>query len=203
LEGERAPEARLAECDGILVPGGFGVRGIEGMIRAARHAREKGIPYLGICLGLQIMVIEYARTILGLDGANSTEFAPETGQPVVSLLEEQVDIKAYGGTMRLGRSESVLAAGSRIFEAYGAKSIFERHRHRYEVSNKYRKALEKAGLAVSGLTADGSLVESVEWSDHPWGVGVQFHPEFTSRPKAPGPLFSRFISACLAAQGEK
>ncbi len=202
LEGERDLAVPLAGCDGILVPGGFGLRGIEGMIKTAAYARQNNIPYLGICLGLQIMVIEYARNVLGLKEANSTEFAPETKHPVVSLLEEQVDIKAYGGTMRLGRSETRLLASTRIAEAYGAEVIFERHRHRYEVSNAYRQALQDGGLVVSGLTPDGALVESIEWPGHPWGVGVQFHPEFISKPKSPSPLFSRFIAACLAAQAQ-
>jgi CTP synthase len=144
------------------------------------------------------MVIEYARTVLGLADANSTEFAQETKNPVVSLLEEQVDVKNYGGTMRLGRGDSHVASGTRVAAAYGRRVISERHRHRYEVSNRYRRQLEDAGLVVSGLTPDESLVESVEWPDHPWGVGVQFHPEFTSRPTAAGPLFKAFIEACLA-----
>jgi len=170
------------------------------MIRAAQYAREKKVPYLGICLGMQIMVIEYARNLLGLKDANSTEFAHEVKNPVVSLLEEQVDIKAYGGTMRLGRSDTHIKAGTRIHAAYGAEVISERHRHRYEVANLYRKNLEAAGLIVSALTPDASLVESVEWPDHPWGVGVQFHPEFKSKPLAPSPLFSHFIRACLESQ---
>jgi CTP synthase len=200
LEDRRDLDEAFTDCDGVLVPGGFGLRGIEGMVRAAQWARERKVPYLGICLGMQIMVIEYARSVLGLKEANSTEFAPETKCPVVSLLEEQVDIKAYGGTMRLGRSETHLKPGTRIHEAYGAEVIGERHRHRYEVSNRYRAALEDAGLLVSGLTPDAQLVESMEWPDHPWGVGVQFHPEFMSKPLAPSPLFSRFVAACLAAQ---
>jgi CTP synthase len=168
------------------------------MVRAVRYARESKLPYLGICLGMQIMVIEYARSALGWPDANSTEFAPETKHPVISLLEEQVDVKNYGGTMRLGRGDSHLAAGTRIAAAYSRRVISERHRHRYEVSNKHRRQLEEAGLVVSALTADESLVEAVEWPDHPWGVGVQFHPEFTSRPTAAGPLFAAFIHACLA-----
>jgi CTP synthase len=200
LEDGRDLASAFADCDGILVPGGFGLRGIEGMILSARYAREKKVPYLGICLGMQIMVIEYSRACLGLKEANSTEFEPEAKQPVVSLLEEQVDIKTYGGTMRLGRSDTHLKPGSRIHAAYGAEVISERHRHRYEVSNQYRKGLEDAGLILSGLTPDATLVESVEWPDHPWGVGVQFHPEFKSKPLSPSPLFSSFITACLAAQ---
>jgi CTP synthase len=203
FEGEELEEGRdLAEafkgCDGMLVPGGFGSRGIEGMIRAARFARESKLPYFGICLGLQIMVVEYARAKLGLADANSTEFAPDSKNPVVSLLEEQVDVKNYGGTMRLGRGDSKLVPNTRIAAAYGRRVISERHRHRYEVSNRYRKPLEDAGLVLSALTADESLVEAVEWPDHPWGVGVQFHPEFTSRPTEAGPLFAAFIQACLA-----
>jgi CTP synthase len=200
LEDGRDLTAAFSDCDGILVPGGFGLRGIEGMIRAAQYARERKVPYLGICLGMQIMVIEYSRALLGLKDANSTEFSPESKYPVVSILEEQVDIKAYGGTMRLGRSDTHLLPGTHIHAAYGAEVISERHRHRYEVANHYRKDLEGAGLIVSGLTPDASLVESVEWPDHPWGVGVQFHPEFKSKPLAPSPLFSHFVTACLAAQ---
>ena len=203
LEDGRDLDEALGGCDGVLVPGGFGMRGIEGMIRSARWAREKKVPYLGICLGLQIMVIEYARHVLGLTGAHSSEFSPETEHPVVSLLEEQVDIKAFGGTMRLGKSDSHLAPGTKIAAAYGTAVISERHRHRYEVSNRYRKRLEAAGLVMSGLTPDGSLVESVEWPGHPWGVGVQFHPEFKSKPVAPSPLFSRFIAACRESKKKK
>jgi CTP synthase len=200
LEDGRSLSEAFAECDGVLVPGGFGLRGIEGMVRAAQYAREKKVPYLGICLGMQIMVIEYARNILGLKDANSTEFSPETKTPVVSLLEEQLDIKSYGGTMRLGKSDTHLKVDTRIHAAYGAEVISERHRHRYEISNRYRADLEAAGLLVSGLTPDSSLVESVEWPDHPWGVGVQFHPEFKSKPLAASPLFSHFIAACLVSQ---
>jgi CTP synthase len=203
LEDGRDLDAALGDCDGVLVPGGFGARGIEGMIRAARWAREKRVPYLGICLGLQIMVVEYARSVLGLEGAHSTEFSPDTPHPVVSLLEEQVDIKAYGGTMRLGKSDTRLAAGTKIAAAYGTELISERHRHRYEVSNIYRDRLQAAGLVVSGLTMDSSLVESVEWPDHPWGVAVQFHPEFKSRPLTASPPFSGFIRACAEARKKR
>ena len=197
IEKEFAPKDKLAEVDGILIPGGFGQRGILGMVKTARFAREHGIPLLGICLGMQIMVIEYARNILGLEDADSTEFSPQTAHPVVSLLEEQVDVTLYGGTMRLGSSKSVLADGSKIREAYGAGEIWERHRHRYEVSNAYRRQLSGAGLVIGGLTPEEALVESVEWPDHPWGVGVQFHPEFRSTPIEPHPLFSRFIRASV------
>jgi CTP synthase len=188
----------LGAVDGILVPGGFGERGIEGMIRAARWAREHKVPYFGICLGMQIMVIEYARTMLGWADSHSSEFDPDTPRPVVGLLEDQIDVKAYGGTMRLGASLSILEPGSRIHEVYGTDTISERHRHRYEVSNAYRQALEAAGLRITSTTEDGSLVEAVEWPDNPWSIGVQFHPEFKSRPVAAHPLFSGFIAACLA-----
>jgi CTP synthase len=182
--------------DGVLVPGGFGERGIEGMIRAAEIARTGRIPYFGICLGLQIMVIEFARHVLGLSEANSTEFAPHGPDPVVSLLEEQENVKVMGASMRLGSSPSFLKEGTRIKGIYRVPVIHERHRHRYEVSNRYRAPLEQGGLVMSGTTDNGELVESVEWGDHPWGVGVQFHPEFKSKPTAPHPLFRSFVEAC-------
>jgi CTP synthase len=191
-------DALLGGIDGILVPGGFGERGIEGMIVAAGYAREKGLPYFGICLGMQIMVIEYARHVLGWKDAHSTEFNKTSAHPVVSLLEEQIDVKAYGGTMRLGASESITRPGTGIRRAYGSDAIVERHRHRYEVDNKARPELEKAGLVVSATTPDGSLVESCEWPGHPWGVGVQFHPEFKSRPTKAHPLFKSFVAQCLS-----
>jgi len=183
--------------DGILVPGGYGQRGSGGMVKAALHARRSGLPYFGVCLGLQIMVIEWARDVLGWADADSTEFNPESPHAVVSLLEEQVDVKSYGGTQRLGKSDSVLAEGSLIRKIYGAETIQERHRHRYEVSNVFRGELQRSGLRISGLTPDGSLVEAVEWPEHPWGLGVQFHPEFKSRPVSPAPLFRSFIGACI------
>ncbi len=197
LEGAEDISEFFSEADGILVPGGFGQRGIEGMIIAARFARENKYPYFGICLGMQIMVIEYARNVVGLKDANSTEFDPNTEYPVISLLEEQVGIKALGGTMRLGLGESRLIESTKIRSIYNSEAIFERHRHRYEVSNDYRELLEKKGLVVSGVTPENGLVESVEWKDHPWGIGVQFHPEFKSKPVSPHPLFSDFIAACL------
>jgi CTP synthase len=194
--GEKAEDI-LKGADGILVPGGFGQRGILGMIDAARYARENKIPYLGICLGLQIMVIEYSRNVLGLSKADSSEFRQEGECNVVTLLEEQVDVTAFGGTMRLGLSKSVLEKDTHIYKAYGGSEAWERHRHRYEVNNKYKKQLMDAGLIISGYTPDGSLVEAVEWKDHPWGVSVQFHPEFTSKPVKSGPLFKDFIKASL------
>ena len=201
LEADGADMAQIfGEVDGILVPGGYGQRGSGGMVKAARYARERKVPYFGICLGLQIMVIETARDIVGWADADSTEFNPDSAHAVVSLLEDQVDVKMYGGTQRLGRSESVLKGDSLIRKVYGADSIWERHRHRYEVSNAFRADLEKAGLRISALTPDGSLVEAVEWPDHPWGIGVQCHPEFKSRPIHPAPLFKSFIGACIAVK---
>jgi CTP synthase len=201
LQNDEELEKCLSDVHGILIPGGFGARGIKGMVECARYARMHKIPCFGICLGLQVMVIEYARSVLGLTDANSTEFSPNNGAPVISLLEEQVDVKNYGGTMRLGRYETMLKEGTRIREAYCSPRISERHRHRYEVSNKYRKELVDKGLIVSGVTTDDSLVESIQWPDHPWGLAVQFHPEFKSKPFEPHPLFTSFIKASLANVG--
>jgi CTP synthase len=197
LEKNNQSREVLLNVDGILVPGGFGQRGIEGKIYATHLARTHKIPCFGVCLGMQVMVIEYARHVLNLKDANSTEIDPKAEHPVVCLLEEQIDVKAFGGTMRLGRSESILKKGTRIYSIYDRESIFERHRHRYEISNNYVEALQKAGLTISGMTPDNKLVESVEWPDHPWGIGVQFHPEFTSKPVAVNPLFKSFIKACI------
>jgi CTP synthase len=183
------------KIDGILVPGGFGQRGINGMVKAAAWARTNKVPYFGICLGMQIMVIDWARNVLGWEDADSTEFNQDSKHPVISLLEEQVDVKNYGGTMRLGKSETVAEPGTRILAAYKEKNIWERHRHRYEFSNKYRTEMTGSGLKIGALTPDGSLVECVEWPDHPWGLGVQFHPEFKSKPTAASPLFRDFIAA--------
>lgn len=187
----------INEADGMLIPGGFGHRGIEGMIKAVCFARKNMIPCFGICLGLQVMIIEYARNVCGMEGANSTEFVPQASCPVVSLLEDQIDVKLYGGTMRLGKSDSLLLQGTLIHEIYGMKIIAERHRHRYEVSNRFREDLKKAGLIISGTTKDNTLVESIEWPGHPWGIGVQFHPEFRSKPISVHPLFRSFIAACI------
>ncbi len=195
------PEAPGGGVNGILVPGGFGQRGINGMVRAAEWARKNKVPYLGICLGMQIMVIDWARNVIKWDDADSSEFNPDSKHPVVSLLEEQIDIKNYGGTMRLGKSESVAKKGTKIFAAYGKAQIFERHRHRYEFSNKYRQEMTGSGLVIGALTPDESLVESVEWPDHPWGVGVQFHPEFKSKPTGANPLFRDFIAAARDKAG--
>ncbi|MBA2792512.1 MAG: CTP synthase [Thermoleophilaceae bacterium] len=189
----------LAECDGILIPGGFGVRGIEGKIRAARYARENGVPYLGICLGMQIAVADFARHVADMPGANSTEFDPETPFPVVDLLPEQKEVRDMGGTMRLGADPVKLHEGSQARETYGEAVIYERHRHRYEVNNHLRKRLEAAGLVFSGTSPDNRLVEIIELPDHPFFVASQFHAEFKSRPLRPQPLFRDFVGAALEA----
>ena len=190
-------EAELAACDGILIPGGFGVRGIEGKIRASRYAREHGIPYLGICLGMQIAVCDFARHEAGMDGANSTEFDPETPYPVIDLLPEQKEVRDMGGTMRLGADPVKLHDGTRAREVYGEAVIYERHRHRYEVNNHLRKRLEQAGLVCSGTSPDDRLVELIELPKHPFFVASQFHPEFKSRPLRPQPLFRDFVGAAM------
>ena len=187
----------LAGCKGILVPGGFGDRGIEGMILAAQYARENRIPYLGICLGMQIAVIEFARHVAGWSDAHSAEFDSATAHPVIDLMPDQVGVTAKGGTMRLGKYPCVLTAGTRAQAAYGQSEIWERHRHRYECSNVFRPALEEAGLRIAGTSPDGRLVEMVELPEHPWYVGCQFHPEFKSRPDRPHPLFRGFVTAAL------
>ncbi len=185
----------MARFDGVLVPGGFGIRGIEGKIRAARYARENGVPYLGICLGMQVAVSEFARHVAGLDKANSTEFDAVTEHPVIDLMPDQHDLDDMGGTMRLGTYPCKVSEGTKGFEAYGEELIYERHRHRYEVNNAYRDKLLDAGLVISGLSPDGRLVEMVELPDHPWFVGNQGHPEFKSRPTRPAPLFRDFVGA--------
>ena len=196
LTAENIADA-LAGCKGILVPGGFGDRGIEGMILAAQYARENRIPYLGICLGMQIAVIEFARHVAGWSDAHSAEFDSATAHPVIDLMPDQVGVTAKGGTMRLGKYPCVLTAGTRAQAAYGQSEIWERHRHRYECSNVFRPALEEAGLRIAGTSPDGRLVEMVELPEHPWYVGCQFHPEFKSRPDRPHPLFRGFVAAAL------
>jgi CTP synthase len=188
----------LSEMDGILVPGGFGIRGIEGKIRAACYAREGKVPYLGICLGMQVAVAEFARNVAGLDGANSSEFDPVTPHPVIDLMSTQVDVHDMGGTMRLGAYPCKVTPKTKGWAAYGEEVIYERHRHRYEVNNEYRNRLTDAGLVISGMSPDGRLVEMVELPDHPWFVGNQGHPEFKSRPTRPAPLFRDFIGAAVA-----
>lgn len=197
LVDEEAAESALHGVHGVLIPGGFGERGISGMIEAAGWARRNKIPYFGICLGMQIQVIEWARNVMGIAEANSSEFAPGAPTNVIALLEEQVDVTQYGGTMRLGQCESKAVEGTLIYEAYESTLVRERHRHRYEVNNKFRDRLVESGLVFSAFSPDGQLVESTEWPDHPWAVGVQFHPEFTSSPLKAGPLFRDFMTAAV------
>ncbi|HEX2049999.1 MAG TPA: CTP synthase [Actinomycetota bacterium] len=193
---------RLDGVDGILVPGGFGVRGIEGKIGAVRHARENDVPFLGICLGLQCAVIEFARNVAGLENANSSEFDAATPYPVVDILAGQ-DLREMGGTMRLGAYPCRLQPGTKAAQAYGTELIFERHRHRYEVNPRFRRRLEDAGLVCSGQSPDGTLVEMIELADHPWFVAGQFHPEFKSRPDRPQPLFRDFMGAACARSARR
>jgi len=196
IEEGHIPEA-LKQVDGILVPGGFGKRGTEGKIEAIRYARENGVPFLGICLGLQCAVIEHARHCCKLEGAHSSEMKPDTPHPVVCLMEEQETVVDLGGSMRLGAWPCTLKKDSMAARIYGAEDISERHRHRYEVNNRYREQLEANGLVLSGLSPDGNLVEMIENPTHPWFVAVQFHPELKSQPLAPHPLFRDFIGAAL------
>ena len=194
----------LAQYDALLVPGGFGIRGVEGMIEAIRAAREGGVPFFGICLGMQVAIIEFARHVARLgDDANSSEFAPECSAPVVSLMESQQKVTEKGGTMRLGAYPCRLKPGSKAAEIYGQPEVSERHRHRYEVTNQYRDALTEAGMRFTGLSPDGMLVEMVELPAHPWFVGCQFHPELQSRPTRPHPLFAGFVAAAVTAKRAK
>ena len=190
-------DALLAGVQGILVPGGFGSRGIDGKIEAIRYARENKIPFLGICLGMQLAVVEFARNVCGLAGAHSAELDPSTPHPVIDLMSDQVGVTAKGGTMRLGSYPCRLEEGSLAASIYGTNEISERHRHRYEFNNDYREALTKAGLALSGLSPDGRLVEVIELSDHPWFAACQFHPELKSRPNRAHPLFREFVAASM------
>jgi CTP synthase len=187
----------LSDADGILVPGGFGDRGVEGKIHATRFAREQKKPFLGICLGMQLASVEYARNVLELKDAHSSELNPETPDPIIDLLPEQKDIEDLGGTLRLGLYPCKLTEGTKVYAAYGDEVIYERHRHRYEFNNHYRQAMEQAGFIFSGTSPDGRLVEVIELKDHPWFVASQFHPEFSSRPTRPQPLFRDFIGASL------
>jgi len=191
------PKELLGDVDGILVPGGFGHRGTEGKIRAAGYARENNIPYFGICLGMQLAVVEFARTVAGLEGANSSEFDVDTPHPVIDLLPEQRNVVDKGGTMRLGAYPCHLEADTRALGEYGCSEISERHRHRFEFNPEYKEKLVEKGLLISGTSPDGRLVEMMEYPDHPWFVGCQFHPEFRSRPWNPHPLFAGFIAASL------
>jgi CTP synthase len=190
-------ESLLAGVQGIVVPGGFGERGIEGKIDAARFARTRRVPYLGLCLGLQVMVVEAARAAFQSNAPNSTEFDPETPYPVISLLTEQQGVRDKGGTMRLGSYPCRLVPGTRAYAAYGEEVVSERHRHRYEFNNRFREDLARVGLVPSGLSPDGELVEICEIRDHPFMLGTQFHPEFRSRPDRPHPLFRDFLAAAI------
>jgi CTP synthase len=201
--GDRGYEAQLEGFDGILVPGGFGKRGIEGMLNGIRHAREKKIPYFGICLGMQTACIEFARNVCGLDGANSSEFDPSTSHRVIYKLRELIGVEEMGGTMRLGAWQCVLQAGSIASRAYGATEISERHRHRYEFNREYEALLTGAGLRITGTTPDATYVEIVEIPEHPFFLGCQFHPEFKSKPLEPHPLFYAFIEASYANRGKR
>lgn len=187
----------LRGCDGIIVPGGFGDRGIEGMIEAIRYARENSVPFLGICLGMQMAVVEFARNVAGLEGANSTEFNPDGKYSVIDIMEDQKDVTQKGGTMRLGLYPCMVADNTKVSEIYGSKLIYERHRHRWEFNNSFRNLLSEKGLVIAGLSPDERLVEIVELKNHPWFIGVQFHPEFKSRPNKPQKLFADFIRASL------
>ncbi len=201
------PETRLddvfAGVHGILVPGGFGNRGIEGMMLAAKYAREHGIPYLGICLGMQIAVMEFARNVAGMAGANSTEFDQDTPYPVIDIMPEQQGLQQTGGTMRLGKYPCRLSENSRARALYGQEMIVERHRHRFEFNNLFRDRLLEAGLSIAGVNPERDLVEAVELKDHPWFVGVQFHPEFKSRPNRPHPLFAGLVGAAIRFSGQE
>jgi CTP synthase len=197
------PERLLSGFDGILVPGGFGERGTEGKVQAIRWARERNIPFLGICLGMQCAAIEFARNVAKLDAANSTEFDKDTPHPVICLLDEQNNITDKGGTMRLGAQESTVTEGTKSSECYGSQTISERHRHRYEFNNVFRKQLEAHGLIFAATSEDETLVEIIEVADHPWFVAVQFHPEFKSKPTSSHPLFSGFIQAAVKRSGKE
>ena len=198
--GEDDVEEVLGDADGILVPGGFGIRGLEGKILAAHRARTKKVPFLGICLGMQVAVCEYARNVAGMPGASSTEFLPDCEYPVIDIMPDQQDVTSKGGTMRLGAYPCKVAEGSLAREAYGEELIYERHRHRFEVNNSYRDKLREAGLTFSGVSPDDRLVEMVELPEdvHPWFVAAQFHPEFKSRPTRPQPLFREFVRAAIS-----
>jgi CTP synthase len=195
------PSVSMAEIfkgiDGIVVPGGFGNRGVEGKIRAVQYAREHKVPYLGLCLGMQCAVMEFARHVAGLEGATSSEFNEDAQFPVIDLMPDQVDVSDKGGTMRLGLYPCKLTEGTNAYEVYGENLIYERHRHRWEFNNKYRTELMDAGLVLSGTSPDDRLVEIVELKDHPWFVGCQFHPEFKSRPTKAHPLFKGLIKTAL------
>jgi len=194
---EKGAEKVLSGVHGVIVPGGFGARGIEGKIEAARYARERRIPYLGLCLGMQVAVVDFARNVCGIKDASSAEIDESAEHQVIHLMEEQRELDEMGGTMRLGAYPCTLVKNTRSYEAYNVEVVNERHRHRYEFNNAYRQKMEKAGLKIAGVYKEKDLVEIVEIQDHPWFVGVQFHPEFRSRPVKPHPLFVGFIRAAV------
>jgi len=196
-------EALLKDADVILVPGGFGIRGTEGKIEAVRYARESGTPYFGLCLGMQCAVIEFARNVCGLRGANSSEFHPHVRHPVIDLMGSQRSVSKKGGTMRLGHFPCVIKKGTKASRAYRRRRVKERHRHRYEFNNRYRRQFEDCGMLFSGVSPDGKLVEIVELADHPWFLAVQFHPEFQSTPLKAHPLFRAFVGAALKRRAER
>jgi CTP synthase len=195
---ETDPASILGDVAGILVPGGFGDRGVEGKIRATRYARENHVPFLGLCLGMQVASIEFARNVCGLEGANSTEFDPHPKHPVIDLLETQKEITGKGASMRLGTWPTKIQTGTLAHTVYQSAEITERHRHRYEFNQKYRQQMEDKGFVISGTSPDGTLVELIELRDHPWFLACQYHPEFQSKPNSPHPLFKGFVGACLA-----
>ncbi|MFN3910301.1 MAG: glutamine amidotransferase-related protein, partial [Candidatus Anstonellaceae archaeon] len=201
LENEKSPHDLLSIYDGIIVPGGFGSRGVEGKIKAIEYARKNSIPYLGLCLGMQLMVIEYARNVAKIEGATSAEFDEKSAHQVIHLMPSQQKITQKGGSMRLGAWECVLKKNTKAYEAYGQEKIFERHRHRYEVNTEYVKLLEEAGLVFSGTSPDGQIMEMCEWRDG-WGVATQAHAEFKSRLENPSPLFIAFVKECIKNQKE-
>lgn len=207
INAEEVTESNIGELtsgtDGIIVPGGFGDRGVEGKIVATKYARENNIPFLGICLGMQVASIEYARNVLGLKGAHSAEIDPSTQYPIIDLLPEQKDVEDLGGTLRLGLYPCKLEEGTKAFEVYQDEVVYERHRHRYEFNNEFRQQMEDQGFVFSGTSPDGRLVEIIELKDHPWFVASQFHPEFKSRPTRPQPLFKGFIGAAVEAANQK
>ncbi len=202
IEHNHSVEEAIKGCDGYLIPGGFGERGWNGKILATKYTRENKIPHFGICLGMQVMAVEFARNVVGIEDANSTEIEPDTKNPVISLLSEQQEVQDVGGTMRLGAYECNIKPHTRAAEAYKTTQISERHRHRYEFNNRYKEALEKQGFVLSGTLEGGSLCEISEIKDHPWMVGVQFHPEFKSKPTEPHPLFCAFVQAMIAYQNK-
>ncbi|NGX37361.1 MAG: hypothetical protein K1000chlam2_00515, partial [Chlamydiae bacterium] len=190
-------KVHIGSCDGYLVPGGFGERGWMGKILTAKHCRENKIPYFGLCLGMQVLCVEFARHVIGFKDANSTEMDAETPHPIISLLSEQRDVKNLGGTMRLGAFQCSLQKGSKAHAAYGKEVISERHRHRYEFNNAFKEPLEEKGLILTGIMENDELCEIAEIKDHPWMLGVQYHPEFKSKPTKPHPLFRDFIAAAI------